>query len=112
MTSLSDSMPIKKGTARSHALKPSRRNLFLFVFFLCWFDAAILCSLGFGLFHRLLGLSGLLGAGFGAFLALFVEDLLDAEQFEESLVGAIALVPSRADDARVSAIAIAKPGTH
>src|SRR5438552_1950777 len=47
--------------------------------------------LGFGFFHCLARLFGFLGASFGALLALLVEDLLAAEEFDECLLGAIAL---------------------
>ncbi len=64
------------------------------------FHAAVVLCLGFGVFHGCAGFGSLLGAGFGAFLALFVQNLFAAQQFEEGLVSAIALVPSRVDDAR------------
>ena len=64
--------------------------------------------LGFGFFHGFLGLGYSLGAGFGAFFALLVEHLLAAQQFDECLFGAIALLPCRADDAQIAAIAVAE----
>src|SRR5690242_18776718 len=84
--------------------------LFLIVSALGWCGLALSLSLGFGLFHGFLSLSGLFGAGFGTLFALFVEDLLAAQQFEKSLVGAVAFVPGGADDAGVSAVAIAETG--
>ena len=55
----------------------------------------------FGLFHGLLGFGGFLGAGFGAFLFLLVENLLAAEKFEEGAVSAISLVPSQGKIAKL-----------
>src|SRR6185312_16883313 len=72
------------------------RLLFLGFAFTGGFGVGLL--LGFGFFHRLASLFGLLGAGFGTLLALLVEHLLAAEQFDERLVGAVALLPRRADD--------------
>src|SRR5277367_4479680 len=69
---------------------------------------ALSLSLRFRFFHGLFSFGGLLGAGFGAFLFLLVEDFLAAQQFEECLVGAVAFIPTGADDARVSALPIAK----
>ena len=53
------------------------------------------CGLGLRVFHGLLGFGGFLGASFGALFLLLVEDLLAAQQFEERLVGAVALIPVR-----------------
>src|SRR5689334_6259758 len=89
---------------------PLERNcklIFIVVFFRR-FNAAIVRCLCLSLFHRLFGFSSLLGASFGAFFFLFVEDLLATQQFQESLVGAVALVPSSADDAGVAAVAVAE----
>src|SRR5215471_12965159 len=63
-------------------------------------------SLRFRLFHRLLGFGGFFGASLGALFLLLIENLLAAKKFQESLVGAVALVPHGADDARVSAVTI------
>src|SRR5712671_699462 len=52
-----------------------------------------------------------LGADFGALLALFVQHLFAAQQFEESFVGAVALIPSGADNARVAAVAVTEART-
>src|SRR5271165_6714062 len=76
----------KKGTAECRAFMKFER-LLLAIFFLDRLDATIVRCLGFGLFHGFLGFGGTLGAGFGALLALFVENLLAAEQFEKCLVG-------------------------
>jgi hypothetical protein len=55
------------------------RNWLLFFFFTLRFGfGGSLSALGFGLFHCLLGFFGLLGAGFGALLALFFLQLLAA----------------------------------
>ena len=64
----------------------------------------------FRFFHCLLGFGGLLGASFGSLFALLVENLLASEQLEESLVGTIALLPCGANDARISAVAVAEAG--
>src|SRR5437016_14452763 len=62
-------------------------------------DALRRC-LGFGLFHGFFGLSNALGAGFGAFFALLVEHFLAAQQLDERLFGAVALLPCGAYDAQ------------
>src|SRR5262245_46272166 len=84
------------------------QGLFLLVVFLRRLDSAVVRCLSFGFFHRLFGFGSLLGTGFGALLALFVEDLLAPEKFQECLVGSVSLVPRRADDARISAVAVAE----
>src|ERR1700732_4593889 len=66
--------------------------------------------LGFGFFHGFLGFGGALGAGFAALLALLVEHLFAAQEFDEGVVGAVAFAPSGTDDAEVAAVAIAKAG--
>src|SRR5579863_5791251 len=66
------------------------------------FDSLLLL----GLFHSSLGFLGALGAGFAAFLALFVDQFFTAQKFDEGVVGAVAFSPSGADDAEVAAIAI------
>src|SRR5258706_1412030 len=100
----------KKGTAFAVPFETKSGLLFLIFFFLDRLDAAIVLGLRFGLFHRLLGLGDFLGADFGALFAFFVQHFFAAQQLEESLIGAVALVPSRADDARVASIAIAEAG--
>src|ERR1017187_579181 len=89
------------------ASQENKRLLFL-IFVLHRFDAAIVLGLRLRVFHGFLGFGGFLGTSFGALFLLLVEDLLAAQQLEESLVGAVALIPVRADDARVAAVAIAK----
>src|SRR5258706_7543671 len=98
----------KKGTAFAVPFETKSGLLFLVFFFLDRLDAAIVLGLRFGLFHRLLGLGDFLGADFGALLAFFVQHFFAAQQFEESFVGAIALIPSGANDARVAPIAVAE----
>src|ERR1700722_2963288 len=88
-------MARKKRHGFRRALFQPRPLLFLiFVVVLDRFDAAIVLRLSFRIFHRLLGFGGFFGAGFSAFLALFVQHFFAAKQFEESLVGAVALVPA------------------
>src|ERR1700680_70342 len=87
-------------------------KLLFLVFVLCRLDATIMSRLRLCFFHRLLGFGSLLGASFGTLFFLFVENLLAAQQFEESLVGAVALVPVSANDARVPALAIAETRSH
>ena len=77
-----------------------RKLFFLVFFFLHRLNSAIVLRLSLGVFHCLLGFGGFLGASFGALFLLLVENLLAPEQFQESLVGAVALVPVGADDAR------------
>src|ERR1041385_3467527 len=84
------------------------RSLLFFFFCFGLFGRRFASLLGLGFFHRLLGFFGLFGTDFGTLLAFFVEDLLAAEEFDEGLVSGVALAPSCADDARVSAVAIAE----
>ena len=67
-----------------------------------------MCRLRFGLFHGLLGFGNFLGASLGTLLALFVENFLAPKQFEESLVRAVTLIPVSADNACITALAIAE----
>src|SRR5438270_12487425 len=80
--------------------------IFPFALGCCGF--ALNLSLRFRFFHGFLGFGGFFGAGFGALLALLVQNLLAAEQLEESLVSAVTLIPVSADNAGVSAVAVAK----
>src|ERR1700678_442808 len=103
-------LPEKKGTARGRAFWVYKRSLFFLVFFLAFGGCGFALGLGlrFGFFHGLLSFGGFLGANFCAFFFLFVENLLAAKQFEESLVGSVAFVPVSADDSRVAAVAVAE----
>src|SRR5258708_31035801 len=81
----------------------------LFSFFLrLSFHSRLISLRRFRLFHLFLGFLSLFGAGFSALLALFIQHLLTAQQFDERLVGAIALLPSRANDAGIAAGAVSK----
>src|SRR3569833_3350956 len=73
---------------------------------------ALLLCLGFGLFFRFVCLCGLFGLCFGVLLALFVENSLAAEEFDEGLDSAIALIPTGADDAGITALTVAESGTN
>src|SRR5579863_618989 len=95
--------PKKRARRRAVPRIKLERLLFLVVF-LYRLDAAIVSGLGFSVFHGFLGFGGFLGASFGALFFFLVEDLLAAQQFEKSLVGAVTLVPVGADDAGVSAL--------
>ena len=64
--------------------------------------------LGLGFIHRSLGFGDALGTGFATLLALLVEYLFAAQEFDEGVVGAVAFSPSGANDAEVSAVAIAE----
>ena len=57
-------------------------------------------------FHGLLGFGSLLGTGLSALFFLLVENFLASQQFEESLVRAVTLIPASANDARIPALAI------
>src|SRR6476659_9764290 len=70
------------------------RMLFLVFFLGLGFHGGFSGLPGFGFFHGLASFFGLFGARLSAFLALFIEYLLAAEQFEECLVGAVTLLPS------------------
>ena len=67
---------------------------------------------GVGIFHRLAVFLGPFGADFGTLLALFIDHLLTAQQFDECLLGAVALPPRGANDARIAAFAIAEARSH
>src|SRR5579859_1993505 len=58
-------------------------------------------------FHRLLGFVGLLGAGFGALFALFLLDLLRAQQLDVDRLAAVATAEALADDPQIAAFAVA-----
>src|SRR5215469_3794332 len=88
------------------------KKLFFLLVALGWSSRAFSPRLRFRLFHRLLGFGGLFGASFRTLFALFVENLLASEQFEESLVRAVALVPCCTDDARVATVPIAEARAH
>ena len=79
-------------------------------FFLNWLDPTVVLRLRLGIFHRLLSLGKLLGTGFGALLAFFVQHFFAAQQLEESFVSAVAFIPAGANDPRVAAFAIGKRG--
>src|SRR5579872_2062242 len=103
----------KKRHGRSRALVTRcRGRLFLLVVFLYRLHSAIVHSLRFRLFHRLLGFSGLLGTSFGALFALLIKYLFTAKQFEKCLVGAVALIPRGADNAGISAVTVPEPWTN
>src|SRR5579859_3876272 len=87
-------------------------KLFLLIFFLRGFDAAVVRGLGLGFFHGFLSFGGLLSPDFSALLALFIQNLLAAQQFEKSLVCAVPFIPGGADDAGVSAVAVAETGAY
>src|SRR6266851_259787 len=72
------------------------------------FHSRLISLRRFRLFHLFLGFLSLLGTGFSALLALFIQHLLTAQEFDEGLVGAIALLPSGADNARIAPGAVAK----
>ncbi len=75
-----------------------RVSLLLFFFSLIGFGADFaLCALSLGLFHRLARLFGALGAEFGTLLALLVERLLAAQQFDERLLAAITLAEAASE---------------
>src|SRR4029078_5753308 len=103
------------GASRAHSdcrLLITRLFLLIFLIFLFGgFDATILRGLCLGLFHRLLGFGSLLGASFSTLFALFVQNLLAAEKLQERFVRAVTFVPSCADDAGVSPVAIAETRT-
>src|SRR5580658_6452461 len=98
----------KKRRSPKAAPFTKHKQLLLLVAALSWCRFAFNLSLRLGLFHGFLGFGGFLGTGFGAFFFLLVEDLLAAQQLEEGLVGAVALVPVGADDARVAPLAVAE----
>jgi hypothetical protein len=72
---------------------------FFLDFFLAFF---LLCF-----FHMLFQLGALFGPYIVALLALFVELLFGAQQFDESLLGPVALLEAGAHDAQIAALAVA-----
>src|SRR5215471_15129403 len=92
------------GKTRGRDRNPALRKLFFVFVFLFGFVTGLGFAGGFGFgfglrvgfFHRLLGLFHLLGAGFSAFQALFIEHGFAAQQFDEGFVSAVALLPSSA----------------
>src|SRR4029077_19148881 len=88
------------------------------LFFLAFFGLIFVFSLfagdalRLGFFHGLLGFGRTLGTSFGALLALFFLQLFAAEKLDECFVGAIALLPASADNAQVTAFAIAEARTN
>src|ERR1700724_2814151 len=102
----------KKRRSLSRVFVTNVSELFFLVVFLCCLDTTVVLGLCFGLFHGLLGFRGLLGAGFGALLALFVEHLLAAQQLDEGLIGAVTFVPAGANNAQISAVAVPEAGTN
>src|ERR1700746_3210358 len=82
--------------------------LLLLFLFLSGFRSSLRLCLRLGLFHRFLGFGNPLGAGFGALFTLLIKHLFAAQKLDERLFCSIALLPCRAHDAQVPAIAIAK----
>src|SRR6266571_2445649 len=79
------------------------------LFLLCFGNALLTRSCaGYSalLFHCLAGFLRPLGSDFGTFLALFLLHLLAAQQLDECLLSAIALLPAFAGDAQVAAFPI------
>ena len=66
----------------------------------------------FALFQLLFELGALLGLDVGALLALDFELLFGAQQFDEGLLRAVALLEAGADDAQIAAVAIAVARSH
>src|SRR5579859_5910078 len=99
------------------ARKPRRAasrvsTLFFLLSALGWFGRGFGLCLRVGGFHRLAVLFGPFGADLGALLTLFVEHLFAAQQFDERLLGAVALAPRGTDDAQISAVSISEAGSH
>src|ERR1700746_49000 len=63
-------------------------------------------------FELLLEFGALLGLDFVALLPLLVELLFGAQQFDECLLGTVALLETGADNAQVAALAIAVARSH
>src|ERR1035437_4902440 len=73
------------------------------------------CFAGFFLlllFELFFELGALLGLDVVALLALGVQLLLGAKEFDEGLFGAIALLKSSPDDAQIAALAVPVAGGH
>ncbi len=58
------------------------------------------------MFHRFAVFSGAFGADFSALLALFIQHLLAAQEFDKRFFRAICLASSSADNARISALQV------
>ena len=64
-----------------------------------------------GFFHRPFGFFRALGTDGRALLALFLLQLLTAQEFNERGVGAVALSPADPNDAQVSSVAVPETGS-
>ena len=84
--------------------------LLLLLLLLLWLAAALSRLLLFGacLFHGFAGLFRALGTRFGTLLALGIDGFFAAEQFNESLLAAIAFAQAAEHDASVTTVAIAE----
>src|SRR2546425_11089879 len=94
---------------KGRAIRPSLQIAILKLFFLFAAFGRFGCSrLRLRFFHRLLGFGGTLGASLGALLALFLLQFLAAQQFDECLLSAVALLPSCTDNPQEASLAVAK----
>src|SRR5205823_13342569 len=77
------------------------------------FSAALFGCDGFLIgFHLFLDFFFALGADFGAFFALFLDEFFAAQQLDEAGCSAITLAEAFVDDAQIAATAVAKTRGH
>src|ERR1700730_205327 len=86
--------------------------VFALVFAFGVIDGMLETLLRLGFFHGLLGLFGTLGTGRSALFALFLLQLLAAQQLNKRFIGAIAFLPTSADDTQVTAFAVPETRSH
>src|SRR5438552_3692079 len=80
---------------KGRAIRPSLQIAILKLFLLFAAFGNFACSrLRLCFFHRFLGVGGTLGTGLGTLLPLFFLQFLAAQQFDERLLSAVALLPS------------------
>src|SRR5207237_6739998 len=87
---------------------PSDRINFELFFLFAAFGRFGCSRLRLRFFHRLLGFSGTLGTGLGTLLAFFFLQFLAAQQFDERLLSAVALLPSCTDNPQEASLAVAQ----
>ena len=88
-----------RGKDETAVEEPLLRGFFFFLEFLEFF--------GLGFFHLLFQIGALFGLDLVALLALDFELLFGAEEFDEGLFRAVALLESSPDDAQIAALAVA-----
>src|SRR5438132_11615418 len=93
---------------KGRAIRPSLQIAILKLFLLFAAFGNFACSrLRLCFFHRFLGVGGTLGTGLGTLLPLFFLQFLAAQQCDERLLTAVALLPSCTDNPHEASLAVA-----